>query len=165
MRALQILEVKPFMGKLLIQSVFDDFLLSELTMNTFNRFQISGKLNLDFYSTQELETLGARTYSKWSEVKPIVYSLVRGSKTPLSFHISLILGREQVESIIRNSGIMMQAKEVSGLYFHIKYENTKLYIITGIGLTQFTLDRTLEHVWDEQVKSFLKKNELAFLEE
>ena len=165
MRALQILEVKTFMGKLLIQTVFDNFLLSELTMNTFNRFQITGKLNLDFYSTQELETLGARTYSKWSEVKPIVYSLVRGNKTPLSFHISLMLGREQIESVIRNAGVAMRVEEVSGLYFHIKYENNKLYIITGIGLTQFTLDKTLEHAWDEQVKTFLKKNELAFIEE
>lgn len=165
MKALQILEVKSFMGKLLIHNMFDQFLLSELTMNTFNKFQVNGKLNLDFFTIEEQEAIGTRTHSKWSEVKPFAYSLVKGSKTPLSFHITLMLGKEQIESVVRNAGSSIRHEQVSGLYFHIKYENAKLYIITGTGLNIFTMDKTLEHAWDDQVTSFLRKNELAFVEE
>ena len=163
MIALKIVEVKPFMAKLLIQNIFDEFLLSEFTMNTFARFQINGKLNQEYFSNEEIETMGDRTYSKWKEVKPFALSIVKGNKTPLSFHITLMLTKKQIAQVLQTSGVMMSPEEISGLYFHIKYESSTLQIITGTGLKTFTLDKTLEHAWDEQVKDFIKKHEILYL--
>lgn len=165
MKALQVVEVKPFMAKLLIQDLFDPFLLSELTMNTFTRFQINGKLHVDFFSAEELEQMNHRSYAKWIEIKPFVYSIVKGSKTPLSFHITLMLSKEQIASVVKNTGTSIRAEEVSGMYLHIKYENSKLHIITGIGLTTFTMDKSLENEWDWKMEEFLKKHEIAVVEE
>ena len=164
MRAFQILDVKPFMAKLLIQNMFDPFLLSEFTMNTFTKFQINGKLNQDFFSSDELEAMNRRAYVKWQEVKPFAYSIVKGNKTPLSFHITLMLSQEQKASVVKNSGVAIRLEDISGLYLHIKYENSTLFIITGLGLTTFTLDKSLETAWGEQVANFLRKNEIAVLE-
>lgn len=164
MRAFQILDVKPFMAKLLIQNMFDSFLLSEFTMNTFTKFQISGKLNHDFFSGDELEAMNHRTHAKWIEIKPFAFSIVKGSKTPLSFHITLMLSEEQKASVVKNSGVAMRLEEVSGLYLHIKYENSALFIITGLGLNTFTMDKSLENAWDEQVANFLRKNEIAVIQ-
>ena len=164
MKAFQILDVKPFMAKLLIQNMFDSFLLSEFTMNTFTKFQISGKLNQDFFSKDELEVMSQRTYTKWQEVKPFAYSIVKGNKTPLSFHITLMLSNEQKASVVKNAGVAIKLEDISGLYIHIKYENTALFIITGLGLNTFTLDKSLETAWDEQVANYLRKNEIAVIE-
>ena len=42
MIALQVKEVKSFMGKLLGSSCFDSFLLEEATISTYNTFQLMG---------------------------------------------------------------------------------------------------------------------------
>lgn len=165
MKALKIVEVKSFMAKLLIQDMFDQFLMSDFTMNTFARFQVAGKINLEYFNSEEKEELEGRMYVKWKEIKPFAYSVVKGNKTPLSFHISLMLSQEGVGKVIEHAGIRINPEEVSGLYIHIKFENSTLYIITGLGLKTFTMDKTLENVWDDQVKAFLKKNEIAFMEE
>lgn len=49
MQAFQILDVKGFMGKLLLSSTFDAFLLSEATITTFNVFSIDGHFHPDFF--------------------------------------------------------------------------------------------------------------------
>ena len=164
MRAFQVLDVKPFMTKLLIQNLFDSFLLSEFKMNTFTKFQISGKLNQDFYSKDELEVMNGRNHAKWMEVKPFAYSIVKGSKTPLSFHITLMVSEDQKVNVIKNSGVTMRLEDVSGLFLHIKYENSTLFIITGLGLNTFTMDKSLENAWDEQVANFLRKNEITTIQ-
>jgi hypothetical protein len=162
MIALKIVEVKPFMAKLLIQNMFDEFLLSEFTMNTFSRFQINGKLNKEYFNSSELEEIGERTYAKWKEVKPFALSIVKGNKTPLSFNITLMLTKKQINQVIQTSGVTMNPDIITGLYFHIKYENSTLHIITGTGLNIFIMDKSLENAWDEQVKEFIRKNEIPF---
>lgn len=165
MIALKIVEIKSFMAKLLIQSTFDEFLLSEFTMNTFTRFQINGRLNQEYFSKEEIEEMMDRSHTKWLEIKPFAYSLVKGSKTPLSFHITLMLSKSEIEKVTKFSGVVMNPDEISGLYFHIKFENNVLYIITGTGLKTFHLDKTLENAWDEQVKEFVKKHEILYVTE
>jgi hypothetical protein len=162
MIALKLNEVKQFMEKLLIQTVFDEFLLSDFTMNTFSRFQINGRLNHEYFSTSEVEEMGERTYAKWKEIKPFALSVVKGNKAPLSFHITLMLSKKQILQVLQTSGVTMNPEEISGLYFHIKYESTNLNIITGTGVKTFVLDKTLENAWDEQVKEFIKKHEIPY---
>ena len=52
--------------------------------------------------------------------------------------------------------------QVGGLYINIQYENHEMICVTGTSMKQFTLDRTLENEWDENVKKFLKKNGVVF---
>lgn len=162
MKALKIADVKAFMGKLLIQNVFDEFLVSEVVLHTFVKFTFDGRLNKNFYSTEEIEELNGREYAKWGEQRPLAFSLVKGNKTPSAFHISLMLAKGGIEKVIANHGIPLRPEDVSGLYVHIKYDNNVLYVITGVGLNIFTMDKTLENAWDEQIEKFLHRNEIPF---
>ena len=55
MKAFQLTEKKEFMNLLLRTGVFDNFLLSEASIHTAVKYEIDGKLNPSFYSSQELE--------------------------------------------------------------------------------------------------------------
>ncbi|MFR4454409.1 MAG: DUF5721 family protein [Blautia hansenii] len=57
MIALQIVDLKDFMSKLLIGSTFDSFWLCEASVTTFATFTIDGTLHTDFYDTQEAQLL------------------------------------------------------------------------------------------------------------
>lgn len=162
MISLKIVDVKAFMNCLLIQNVFDNFLLSELDIITYNHFHISGSLNEGYYSTDEIESLAGRKYSTWSEVKPIAFTLVKGNKLPLSIKIVFLLSSSNVENVLRKCGLTMKAEEINGLFLNVRFEKGNVNLITGTSIKTFTLDKTLEQVWDEDIKTFLKHYEIAF---
>lgn len=144
------------MSNLLIQNVFDNFLLSELDIVNYNYFSISGRLNKEWYSTEELEELEGREYSKWADIKPIAYQLVKGSKTPQSFKIVFLLSQENMLKIINRNASSYQLEEVNGFFLNIKYEQGVATLITGISMKTFSMDKSLEHEWDKDMKTFLK---------
>ena len=55
MLALQIKDVKHFMGRILGTDAFDSFLLEEAVVRTYNTFTIDGRMNRDFFSSEEWE--------------------------------------------------------------------------------------------------------------
>ena len=54
MIAIQLLQVKDFMNKLLRTDLFDHFLLSEAAIRGKGSYEIDGHLVPDFYSPEEL---------------------------------------------------------------------------------------------------------------
>lgn len=165
MISLKVLDVKTFMSNLLIQQVFDNFLLSELNIMTYNYFSISGRLNQEWYQTEELEELNGREYSLWSEIRPIAYGLIKGNRTPQSFKIVLLLSKENTLKILERNGSKFRQEDVNGLFLNIRYEQNMLHLITGVSVKTFTMDKSLEHEWDADVKTFLKHFEIAVEEE
>ncbi|MDF2588080.1 MAG: hypothetical protein K0S41_1921 [Anaerocolumna sp.] len=161
MISLKVVDIKAFMSSLLVHNVFDNFLVSELDIGTFNQFHISGKINEEFYSSDELEILGDRKYSTWSEVKPIAYTLLKGNKLPLSVKIVFLLSPTNTENVLRKSGLPIQITDINGLFLNIRYEKGILNLITGTSIKTFTMDKSLEHEWDANVKTFLKHYEIA----
>ncbi len=166
MTALQIQDIKNFMGKLLLSATFDNFLLVEGTITTYNTFHINGRLHKDFFTEEELSQKGmtARDFSLWKEVKPFCLELIKGKKTPRSFQFTFQLSKENTEKLLASSGIVSFSPEnISGLLLNIRYENNCLSCITATNLNLFTLDKTLEHAWDDMIKRFLKQQEISFL--
>lgn len=164
MIALHILDVKDFMAKLLIQTVFDNFLLTEMEINTFTKFQIQGRINKSYFSSDEIELLQDRSLVKWNEVRGIAFQIMKGNKTPSSFHIVLQLSPENVEKLTSSTGVPLKAVDITGLYMHLKYENNQLTMITGTGVKIFTMDKTLDKEWDDMAKKFLKHHGIVFEE-
>ncbi|HEX3077272.1 MAG TPA: DUF5721 family protein [Lachnospiraceae bacterium] len=165
MVALHIVDVKAFMNSLLIQNVFDNFLLSELEIATYNQFTINGVLNRSWFDDEEKEQLNGRTHSTWNEVKPIAFQLFKGKKVPSSFKIVLFLSPENTVKVIEKSGITIDSAAVSSLFLNIRYENGNLQLITGVSMKLFTMDKTLEHEWDSNMKQFLKHYQIGYEEE
>ena len=166
MIALQIQDIKNFMSKLLLSQTFDHFLLVEGTITTYNTFRIDGRLHKSFFTDEEMEERGLNTreFSLWKEVKPFCLELIKGKKTPLGFKFTFQLSKENTAKLLASSGITsIQPENVSGLLLNVRYENGALNVITATNLNLFTLEKSLEHAWDDMVKRFLKQQEISFL--
>lgn len=59
----------------------------------------------------------------------------------------------QVERFASGNGV--EAGQIQGMYLNIRYEDGALYCITGLSLGFFTLDKTLEDLWDRSAEEFL----------
>lgn len=166
MIALQIQDIKNFMSKLLLSQTFDNFQLVEGSITTFNTFHIEGRIQKSFFTAEEIEEqfLENREFSLWKEVKPFCLELIKGKKTPLSFKFTFQLSSENTVKLLSSSGITsIRPENVSGLLLNIRFDNSALCVITATNLNLFTLDKSLEHAWDDMVKRFLKQQEISFL--
>lgn len=164
MLLLKITDVKSFMSKLLIKNVFDNFLMSELEIRTFSLFQIDGKLNQEWFDTDELEMLQDKDYVKWEKVRPLVYQMVKGSKVPGSMKIVLLLSTENKYRILNRMQQNQTAEEVSQFFLNMKFEKGEMFLTTGVSYKIFTMDKTMQQQWELDLKKFLKYYEIEFEE-
>ncbi len=164
MLLLKITDVKSFMSKLLIKNVFDNFLMSELEIRTFSLFQIDGKLNQEWFDTDELEILQDKDYVKWEKVRPLVYQMVKGSKVPGSMKIVLLLSTENKYRILNRMQQNQTVDEVSQFFLNMKFEKGEMFLTTGVSYKIFTMDKTMQEQWELDLKKFLKYYEIEFEE-
>lgn len=164
MIALQIQDVKDFMGKLLLQHTFDAFLVVEGSVTTYNTFHIDGRLHPDYYTKEEQEALGTdpRHFSLWQELRPFCLELIKGKRTPLGFRFTFQLSRENTAKLLTQTGSSFSPDQVNGLVLNLRYDETGLVCTTGTSLNLFTLDKSLELAWDQMVQKFLASQDLAF---
>ena len=165
MISLKVVDVKAFMNKLLLQNVFDNFWVSEVEVNTSNKFTIQGDLNQGYFSSDELEALDQRTYSTWGELRPIIYQIIKGNRTPTSFKMVFLLSQKNTENVLSKSGLPYKYEDIGGLFLNIRFDQNGLYLITGTSIKLFTLDKSLDKVWEKDVKTFLKYHEIPCEEE
>lgn len=174
MVALRIMDIKGFMAKLLTEAgtAFDAFLLSEAVITTYNTFTIDGHIHSEFYASDEMEkekeqeTPHRQTMSAWKAMKPICFNLIKGKRTPLNFKFVFYLSPENVEKFLVQSELSdtFRPENINGLALNIKYDGTMLSCISATSLNLFTLDKELEHAWDEMIRRFFLQNAIAFEE-
>ena len=84
MIAIQLLQVKDFMNKLLRTDLFDHFLLSEATIRGKGSYEIDGHLVPDFYSPEELDELELTGLSclPFGMLRENCFALIKGKHTP-----------------------------------------------------------------------------------
>lgn len=164
MIALKIAEVKNFMGQLLLQEIFDNFLVSEVEIQTANTFKINGRLNPSWFDETEKEQMGQKEYADWRNLKALIYQIIKGNRTPHLMKIVFQLSKENTDKIVKRAGSGFLPEDVGGLFLNIRYEKGELAVITGTSMKIFTLSKALEQEWDQNVKQFLKHYEIAFEE-
>lgn len=151
MLALKISDTKSFMTKLLAQDVFDTFLFSEGSVTTFTTYSVDGSWHPDFFGENEQ----ARQLT-WKRMRPVIFDIIKGKHTPIHMRIVLKLADYNVESLLKNSGLAITKEQVDGLFLNLTYSKDEVSITTGTSLLIFTLDKSLDHVWDDMVLRFLK---------
>lgn len=161
MVALKIEEQKAFTSGLFLGEIFDRFLVREVNVVTFNSFTIDGRVRQGYYSDEELEENQIEDFSAWKVLKPFCFSLIKGKRLPESFRIVFMLSPDAKEKFVENQVPCISPDAVGGLYLNVIYENNEMIIVTGTSLNIFTMDKTLEREWDESVKQFLKKHDVA----
>lgn len=164
MLSLNLIDVKHFMNTLLLEETFDRFLFSEAMIKTGTSYTLDGVLNLAFYDTEEQERLQQQKYCYFKEQRPILFSLMKGKKIPLSFRIVLLLAPSNVEKLLTQNQLPFSVSDIHGLFFNIHFDQGHLTCTSGTSLKVFTLDKTLDQVWDHNIKAFLKSKQIPFEE-
>ena len=91
----------------------------------------------------------------WPLAAPVISSLIRGKNPPLSMKLVLRLADSHVRKLTAGEALPFSLSDVSGLFLNINYENGKVSATTGTSFHVFTLDRTLDTLWDRAVEKFL----------
>lgn len=159
MISLKIAEMNRFMTKLLKGNEFDTLLLQEGFMRTAIEYRFSGRLFTEYFDTEEKEQR-KEGYAAWAEIKPLVFELVKGKKTPLAFSFTLLLPETETKDFIEKYHIPMMGEKVS-LYLQIRFEHGTGKVVTGTARTRFALDRSLEEAWDAEAEERFRRMEIA----
>ncbi len=165
MKNFHIEDIKGFMNEFLIQEKYDSFYLYEARIKTALDYYINGRVNPEFFDNSEEmnEFIGdmdktvqsqVQQYVCWGKVKHTVYELIRGTRLPISFKVVLMFNRENIVRLVEMNNLPVRTEDVSSLAINVYYENGVLSVTTGTSLKIFTLDKTLEHLWDETVEKY-----------
>lgn len=165
MLALQVLDVKQFMVKLFYQPIFDQFYVKELTVRTFFDFSINGRRNMEYYSLEEQEIKKQQPKVYWKEVKSFIFQIIKGNRTPLALNLVLQFGEEQTKQILKLCGSEINLEDSIALYINIRFESGKLILTSGVARAMFTLDKTLDRVFEQELMTFLKNADIAIQQE
>ena len=167
MISLTLTNVKKFMSQLLMTETFDRFSFIEGEIVTFNTFKLDGYLQKDFFDApdgyeSESSPTPLEEYSRWGDIREFCFSLIKGKRTPLSFRLILSLSPDNIVRLMEQTVPEMSPEDVQGLYLNLKFDGMHLTCITGTSFRTFTMDKSLEHAWDEMVKKFFLKKEIEF---
>ena len=145
------------MEKLLTTEVFDNFQVEEVTIETFNTFSIDGHINREFFAGESNETANNnnRSFSLWSELRPICLNLIKGKRTPISFKFVLHADNATKEAVIDKAGSDIEPSLLN-LGVNIRFTKGELILTTGTAYSAFTLDKSAEKAWDNYFPSFLE---------
>ena len=163
MISLKILEMNRFMGKLLKGETFDGFLLKEGFLRTNIEYRFQGQLFAEYFDTEEQAKLEEK-YVYWGELRPTVFELIKGKRTPLAFSFTLLLTKNDTTQLLARRQVNV-GEDSPSLFLQIRFEHGTGHMVTGTARNVFTLDKSLEEAWDAEVRQLMKAMELTVEEE
>ncbi|MCL2352069.1 MAG: DUF5721 family protein [Firmicutes bacterium] len=140
-------EVKTLMNRLLKEDVFDKFEVRGAEVCGFTKFTASGILDKTALPDGD-KAKTPRSYCLWSELRPYVYDWVRGGRTPRSMKIIFSLGDEAVAKAHGNAAAM---------FLNLNFEEGTARFTTATAQKTFTMDKTVDQIWDQKILNFFKK--------
>ncbi|MFI3172564.1 MAG: DUF5721 family protein [Eubacteriales bacterium] len=164
MIALQLIDVKDCMHKLLLADTFDNFSIIDGSITTFATFTFDGYIHKNYYNTdeQELAKISDREFASWGDIREYCFTIIKGKNTPLSFKFVLSLSKENTRKLLERDLPAISPDTIQGLYMNFQYEDGKLECITGTSTKVFTMDKTLDHLWDDITMKYLKQKEIIY---
>lgn len=151
------LDTKKCMSSLLLNESFDHFSFIEGEITTFSKFTMEGYLQKDFF-----EEPPGDTYALWKDMRMYCFSIIKGKRTPLRFHLILSLSGKDTASFLLEQKLDFSREEIGGLFLNFRFDGAHLSCTTGVSTSKFTLDKSLEHAWDKWVQSFFASLGIPF---
>lgn len=166
MTSFQIKQLGAFMHKLLSTDCFDSFLLAEATLTAAATYVIDGHQNKDFYTAEEWDDTSIRPYdfATYSSMRPLLFDLVKGKKTPVNFKFVLHLIPEYVAPTLKQGDTSVTADNIRAFVLTIKYDGSALTLVTGTAMKTFLMDKSPDTIWDNAMRKFLSKKEIDYEE-
>lgn len=154
-------DVRDFMEKLFLKDTFDGFQLMEAVIVTANTFVVDGHIRKEYYTREEWDELEEKTISRWRELRPLCFQMIKGKKTPESMKLVFRMSDSGVEKMLGQSGLTYSSSEIEGLFLNVRYENQNLQLTSGVSMKVFTMDKSLERFWEQRLQGFLKQAEIV----
>lgn len=104
MKLINITDVKTFMFCILIKDMFDNFLLEDASITTYNTFNIDGHIVKSYFTDEEYSNI-PEELSYWRSMKPICYDLIKGKITPVKFKFILKADSKLTASLLEENSL------------------------------------------------------------
>lgn len=100
-------------------------------------------------------------FTKWKTIRPVCFDLIKGRRTPAAFQFVLHLIPEYVASVLKKGDTGITPQQVKAFVLNIRYDGTGLTLVTGTSYNTFLMDKTPDTLWDQAVRQFLARREIA----
>ena len=134
--------VKPFMGQILRDDIFDAFEVRSIDISVATRINIDGLLEA------EPEEGKKPDFVTWEAIRPLVMGIIKAGQRPKYVKIVFSYKAAQACEIHANA---------AALFLNMAYENDTVTFTTGVSQREFALDKSLDANWDEWVRGFFAK--------
>lgn len=130
-------EVKKFMSLVIGGSAFDRFQLRSGEIVTRVKFTIDGRASAEDGSEAQ------RAYCLWGDVRQNVYDLIKGKRLPACIRLVFALDDEALPRLHPNA---------RAAFLNMVFENGRITFTTGTAQNSFSLDKSLDEVWESSIK-------------
>lgn len=165
MIAFKIRDIKKMMQTLLYSESFDAFSLQEATVTKAATLILEGRINPSYYTQEDLYSnpdLTGRAYIAFKEARPILGEYIKGDHTPISFKIVLQASAAFVEKLVKDPDFSDDPDNVKALILTFRFENGVLTCLTGTSTRSFSLDKSLDKLWDARIRKSLSHMQISF---
>ena len=163
MQTIEILDIKNFMQLLFQTQTLDSYEFVSAHLSTDMTYDLDGRINSTFYSSEELESLQLTecTYLPWSLAKEKLFLLIKGKKTPSQMKIVLKLSSIETEELFNSSFSSLNSNDIHGVFLNIFFQENKLNVTCGISYKIFTLNKDLEDIFSDKIVTLFKSNNIT----
>lgn len=160
---LEISDIKLAMVHLLVRDSFDQFFLDSAEITTYASMFLRGRRNAAWYDSDAMLEDGLLSeWVRWSEMKPTVFSYIKGDKTPSAMKIILKADIDWAQELLEQRGLTDFYQQYRpDLVLNFRYEQDHLSVVTGVAYPEFTMDKQLEFAWDDMIPQYFRQLGIA----
>jgi hypothetical protein len=148
------------MSHLFLKDTFDNYSLISADIKTFCTYSIDGKFEKNFFKNDEnTDHDQEKNYCKWSNLKSTATSLIKGRNTPLFMKFIFSL----TPDILSEDAEIDEG--VESLALTVRFDENALTVSSAVNRRNFSLDRSIDELWDKKAEKILLEAGLAFEEE
>lgn len=160
MLSIQISNQKDFTTRLFMQDDFDDLLLDSAVFRVYADYTIDGRVNSSYFDNDSEEY--KLSFLPWIKYRSVCFQMLKGTRKPTYFKLVFRLSGEHCRQFEQHAGISLDSLSVNGLFLNIRYDNTGIFITTGISLKTFSMDKTAETAFEEYILQYLHDRKIEF---
>lgn len=153
-----VLDTKSCMKHILLSDSFDSLYLLEGEIITSNKFNIDGHICPAYFDEPPTDA-----FMYWRNLRDYCLQIIKGNKTPISFAFVFSFSAEMIADFTAESKLTCDPDSIQGLYFNMRFERDTLFCITGTSLKEFSLDKSIEHAFDEFARKFFINKDITVL--
>ena len=158
MIAIRLPSLRRFTSQLFVQDTFHPFLVYEASFITGCSFTVDGTRNAEYYGPDAEQN--PEPYIFWEELRPTCYQIIRGTRLPLQFKLVFRAPQKLTAHLLQNAETTLTPEQVEALHFIVQYRNGGITCTTGTSLKLFTMDKTVDKLWDRWILQFLEQHQI-----